>query len=90
MQVPPKVAYDSYLELTSNYDVRHKILGIKALTLIVAGGNDLGTPIKCSQYLNREIEGSKLQIIPRSRHRVMVEKPEEFNQILKEFLNKTA
>jgi len=39
-----------------------------------------------SQYLNREIEGSKLKIIPQSKHIVMIDKPKELNEIIGEFI----
>jgi 3-oxoadipate enol-lactonase len=79
-------AYQCFAEFTAKYDIRDRIAKIKSPTLIVVGEKDKDLPVKLSQYLNREIEGSKLQIIPDSGHMVIVEKPEEFSQVLDEFI----
>ena len=41
---------------------------------------------KGSQYLNRGIKGSKLEIIVNTGHTVMIEKPNEFNQLVQQFI----
>ena len=66
--------------------IRDRVSEIKIPTLIIVGENDKSTPIEMSQYLNREIEGSKLKIIPQSKHIVMIDKPEELNEIIEEFI----
>jgi len=58
-----------------NYDIRDRIYEIKVPTLIIVGEKDTATPFKMSQDLNRGIKGSKLQIIPDSKHMVMIDKP---------------
>ncbi len=50
------------------------------------GEKDKATPVEMSQHLNKEIKGSKLEIIPDSEHMVMVEKPKKFNEIIEEFI----
>ena len=42
--------------------------------------------LEASRYLNREIKGSELCIIPECGHTVMIEKPKEINEILEEFI----
>ena len=69
-----------------NYDNKDRVSKIKVPTLIVVGEKDKATPVEMSQYLNREIEGSKLQIIPDSKHMVMIDKPKELNGIIEEFI----
>jgi pimeloyl-ACP methyl ester carboxylesterase len=86
MLVPEAVAYDCFTGFTNKYDIRDNVSEIKVPTLIVVGQKDMGTPIKCSQYLNREIKSSELRIIPGGGHEVMVDKPDAFNQLLKGFL----
>jgi pimeloyl-ACP methyl ester carboxylesterase len=39
-----------------------------------------------SQDLNRGIKGSKLEIIPACNHMVMIDKPNELNEIIEEFI----
>jgi len=69
-----------------NYDIRERISQIRIPALIVIGAKDEATPVEMSQYLNREIKGSKLQIIPDSKHMVMIDKPNELNGIIEEFI----
>jgi pimeloyl-ACP methyl ester carboxylesterase len=50
------------------------------------GEDDRLTPVKYARFLNDAIQGSKLDIVPAAGHLAMVEKPEEFNRLLKDFL----
>ncbi len=88
-QVNRKVAYDSLSELIRNYDIRTTVSAIRVPTLIVRGEKDPGMP-RAVQYLNKAIASSELRVIPKGGHEVMVDKPQEFNKILNEFLLKTA
>jgi len=45
-----------------------RISKIKVPTLIIVGDKDKITPVEMSQHLSRKIEGSKLEIIPNSKH----------------------
>ena len=85
LKVDKSIAFECWKELTENYDVRDKVSKIGASTLIVVGEKDK-VNLEASRHLNREIKGSELRIIPDSGHTVMIEKPQEFNQILEEFI----
>ena len=85
IKTPKPVAYECLKE-SKNYDIRDRVSEIKTPTLIIVGENDKSTPIEMSQYLNREIEGSKLKIIPQSKHIVMIDKSKELNEIIEEFI----
>ncbi len=87
-QVPKSVAYDSLSELVRHYDVRDRVSEIKVPTLIIRGEKDPGMP-KAVESLSKSIAGSTLRVIPGGGHEVMVEKPEEFGLLLKEFLANT-
>ena len=39
-----------------------------------------------AQRLHEAIEGSRLAVVPQAGHLVMMERPEEFNRLLAEFL----
>lgn len=54
-------------------------------TLVVCGNADVMTPLEYSEFLREHIEDSKLAIVHGAGHMVMVEKPTEFNKIVKEF-----
>ena len=87
MRVERHTAYDCLKEFTKNYDIRNRVSKIEVPTLIIVGEKDK-INLKASQYLNREIKGSELRIVSGSGHTVMVEKTEEFNQILEEFISR--
>ena len=86
MLVPKEVARDSFREFTNHYDIRNRIPEIRVPTLLVVGEKDIGVPIKCSRSLSKGIEGSRLHIIPGSGHEVMVDKPDQLNGLLGDFL----
>lgn len=86
MKTPKFAAYECFTEFMKNYDIRDRIYEIKVPTLIIVGEKDTATPVKMSQDLNRGIKGSKLQIIPDSKHMVMIDKPKELNGIIEEFI----
>ena len=61
---------------------------IKAPTLILVGREDVITPVADSELMQREISGSQLRVIENAGHVVNLERPEEFNRALSEFLRK--
>ncbi len=81
MKTPKFVACECFTEFTKNYDIRNRVSKIKVPTLIIVGEKDKSTPVEMSRYLNKEIEGSKLKVVPDSKHMVMIDKPKEFNEI---------
>ncbi len=66
------------------------LLKIKAPTQIIAGEKDPATTVDNAIVLNRMIEGSELSIIKNAAHLSNIEKPAEFNQFLRTFLDKVA
>ncbi|MEK9753069.1 MAG: 3-oxoadipate enol-lactonase [Rhodospirillaceae bacterium] len=61
---------------------------IKVPTLVVVGELDPGTPIAAAEVLHAGIEGSELAVIPASAHLCNMERPDEFNRIVTDFLAK--
>lgn len=70
------------------FDVMDKVQEIAVPTLIVVGEDDLLTPVKYASFLNQAIAGSKIEILPRAGHLVMMEQPELFNEALGAFLTR--
>lgn len=70
-----------------NYDLRDRLKEIKLPTLVLTSDEDYVIPKKAQKYMYDNIEGSKWEIINDAGHAVMYEKPEEFIDILMEFLN---
>jgi pimeloyl-ACP methyl ester carboxylesterase len=80
----PNVIADDF-ELTGKVDLRGRLKDITTPTLIVHGADDV-IPLPSAQYLHENIKGSQLKIIPDAGHLVMIEKPNEFNKIILEFI----
>jgi len=86
LRTPKYAAHECSLEFTKNYDSRDRISKIKVPTLIIVGDKDKITPVEMSQHLSRKIEGSKLEIIPNSKHIPMIDKVKELNEITEKFI----
>ena len=67
-------------------DYRNGKVKIDVPTLIVVGEKDRLTPVKYAEFFHKHIPNSKLVVIEGASHMVMLEKPEEFNRVLEEFL----
>ncbi|MCJ7829068.1 MAG: alpha/beta hydrolase [Dehalococcoidia bacterium] len=68
------------------FDIMDRVHQITAPTLVICGTEDEMTPVKYSQYLADKIAGARLIIIEGGSHFVFMEKPEEVNQAIREFL----
>ncbi len=60
---------------------------IKVQTLILAGGEDVLTPVEDSQRMQQAIAGSRLQVIPKAGHYAAFEQPEATGKIIRGFLD---
>lgn len=69
------------------FDVRERLGEIKTPVLIISAEDDLLTPPKFGELLEQKIPGSRRVHILDSGHMIPVEKPEEFNRALIEFLD---
>lgn len=83
-----KDAYLQSAEATSMLNYSDLLPRIKVPTLIIVGDLDIVTPVSSAETLNKDIQGSILQIIRGVGHLPNREAPEKFNNILREFLNK--
>jgi pimeloyl-ACP methyl ester carboxylesterase len=63
------------------------IVHIKAPTLLIWGLNDTITPPEVGHEFNQLIPGSTLKFIDKCCHAPMMERPEEFNEIVTDWLN---
>lgn len=75
---------------TAKSAIRHnledKLDKISVPTLLVWGKEDSVTPLFVGEKFNELIEGSILKIVDKCGHAPMMERPEEFNRHLEEFL----
>lgn len=74
------------LSACNEFDVMDSIHKVRLPTWILVGEDDQLTPVKYARYLHEAIEGSRLAVVPQAGHLAMMEKPEEFNCLLAEFL----
>lgn len=68
------------------FDIMDRVGTIKVPTLVVCGSDDLLTPPKYGRFLAEKIEGARIEIIADAGHMVMIEKPDEFNRRVMDFL----
>lgn len=74
------------LSACDKFDMIKQVGSIKLPTSIIVGAQDVLTPVKYSEFLNREIGGSELTVIDRAGHLVMLEQPQAFNAAIQKFL----
>jgi pimeloyl-ACP methyl ester carboxylesterase len=74
------------LSACNEFDVMDSIRKVRLPTWILVGEDDRLTPAKYARYLHEAIEGSRLAVVPQAGHLAMMERPEEFNRLLAEFL----
>ena len=60
---------------------------IEAPALIVAGEEDTATPLADSELMKQQINGSRLEVVPRAGHYAAFEQPEHFGKLLRSFLD---
>jgi 3-oxoadipate enol-lactonase len=60
---------------------------INVPALVVVGDEDNLTPVADAQLLQREIPGSKLQVVPQAGHYAIFERPDDVARLLRQFLD---
>lgn len=76
---------DTFVKVISE-DLGYLLPKITTKTLIVWGSLDVATPISFAKEFNKKIISSKLIILPKAGHYSFLDKPDEFNKILAEFV----
>lgn len=79
-----QVVYNDFISC-ERFDLMGALGGIHNPTLIIGGMADRLAPVHYSEYLHREIRGSKLVLVPEAGHMVPLERPTEVNKAIKEF-----
>jgi len=84
-----KDVYLQSAEATSSLNYTDLLPKITIPTLIIVGDLDIVTPIDSAEFMNKNIPGSILHIMQGVGHLPNRENPEEFNNLVKDFLDKT-
>jgi 3-oxoadipate enol-lactonase len=84
--VQPSYALARQMEAVINHDALSRLHRIQAATLIVAGDEDISTPVRFARALQGKIKGAKLTIVKGAAHSLTTEQPDRFVEIALRFL----
>lgn len=84
----PENVYKAQLIAATTFDYEISVREIENETLIITGDEDLVVPVQNSVNLAKKMPNAKLEIIENGSHMFFIEKAEEFNQLVREFLKK--
>jgi pimeloyl-ACP methyl ester carboxylesterase len=79
-------AYRAQLMAAAGFNAEPKLGNIRAPTLVISGDSDAIVPVQNSRNLAAEIPGAELRIMEGGSHLFFIERPEEFNRSVIEFL----
>ena len=81
-------AYDRQAQAYLRFDILDRLDGIKAPTLVIVGEQDLLTPPWVAREVAGGIPGARFEMVTgdRSSHVVPLERPDDFNQLVANFL----
>jgi len=80
---------DNGLVAMKNWNGVTNLKNIKIKTLIVWGDQDKAYNFNQVETLNKNIPNSDLKVMMGCSHNAHLEKPDEFNKIVKDFLKRT-
>jgi 3-oxoadipate enol-lactonase len=85
VKTDPRVRYFD-LVACNEFDARNRLAGIAMPTLIVAGRDDVVTPLAQAEELHRGIAGSRLVVIDDAGHALSMEKPAALSAAIATFI----
>jgi len=84
-EVRPSVLHGDLIACDA-FDVTGGVNDIVQPVLVICGSEDEMTPSRNSQFLADTLPAARLEIIPGAGHMVMIEKPQEVADVLRDFL----
>jgi proline iminopeptidase len=72
------------------YDIKAKLPGITAPTLVTVGRHDWITPVSCSETIASLIPGARLHVFEHSGHSPQIEEAAAFQRVVRDFLRSVA
>lgn len=83
----PRGAAAALRGMMQRQDQTNLLPRILAPTLIIVGSLDQPTPLVDAELMHKEIRGSRLEVMEGAGHVSNLERPEEFNRALRDFLD---
>lgn len=84
----PASVYSGDFRACDQFDIRERLKDITVPVLVVTGEDDKLTPPKYGEYMAANIQGAQRVHVLDAGHLLPLEKPEELNQALRNFLTK--
>ena len=75
----------AYRVLAGN-DLGHQLHQVTAPTLVMTGEKDIGSSPRMAEFIHHQISGSELHILPRLKHSVLIEAPDQVAALIEPFL----
>lgn len=88
LEATDPLAYARLCEALSTFDARAWLTEIDVPTLVIAGENDLVTPIEQGRYIAETVTHGRLEVVSNAAHQAVVEQPERVATLIKEFTRK--
>jgi pimeloyl-ACP methyl ester carboxylesterase len=85
-QANDPACYAAAYRVLAATDLADRLPEIKAPTLVMTGEHDRGSNPRMARLMHERIAGSTLRILPRLRHSILIEAPDQVSDILAEFL----
>ena len=86
-KVKPEVIHSDF-SICDGFDTLNKTATIKIPCLVLCGEEDSLTPVKYSKFFHDKLQISELSVIKEAGHMVMIEKQNEVNNSIEEFISK--
>ncbi|WP_299988803.1 alpha/beta fold hydrolase [uncultured Ruegeria sp.] len=80
--------YVAAYRVLAGSDLGDQLHRITAPTQIMTGENDIGSNPRMSRFIHDRITGSELHILPRLKHSVLLEAPDQIGGLIERFLAK--
>jgi len=74
------------LAICDKFNISDRVHDIKAPTLVLVGEHDDIIRPKIAESLWSDLPNAELAVVPRANHAPMIEQPDEFNRLLRDFL----
>ena len=82
--------YAACCEALAAFDVRDRLREVRTPTLVIAGADDIATPLDHAETLAQGIPGAELVIVPGAAHLANLERPEAVTHAMLRHLERTT